>query len=106
MDIAAPSGTTVLAPNNGRVVFAEYLLNTGNTLVIEYGGGLKSYFYHLSVIDVKPDDMVTKGQKVAEVGSTGYSTGPHLHYEMRVGRQSLDPTPLSDGSSELFFLEG
>ena len=105
MDIAAPSGTTVLAPNNGRVVFAEYLLNTGNTLVIEYGGGLKSYFYHLSAIDVKPDDMVTKGQKVAEVGSTGYSTGPHLHYELRVGRQSLNPMPLSDGSSELFFLE-
>jgi murein DD-endopeptidase MepM/ murein hydrolase activator NlpD len=103
MDIAAPTGTPVLAPNNGRVVMAEYLLNTGNTMVIEYGGGLKSYFFHLSSMAVNPGDMVSKGQEVAKVGSTGYSTGPHLHFEMRVGRQSLNPMPLMDGRSQLFF---
>jgi len=104
IDIAAPRGTSVLAPNAGRVVFAEYLLNTGNTLVIEHGGGLKSYFYHLISIDVSPDDMVVKGQKVAAVGNTGYSTGPHLHYETRVGRQSVNPMLLMDGSGALFNL--
>lgn len=103
LDIAAPTGVPVLAPNNGRVVMAEYLLNTGNTMVIEYGGGLKSYFFHLSSMAVEPGDMVSKGQEVAKVGSTGYSTGPHLHFEMRIGRQSLNPMPLMSGESQLFF---
>jgi murein DD-endopeptidase MepM/ murein hydrolase activator NlpD len=103
LDIAAPNGTPVFAPNNGRVVMAEYLLNTGNTMVVEYGGGLKSYFFHLSAMSVNTGDMVEKGQEIAKVGSTGYSTGPHLHFEMRVGKQSLDPMLLMNGQSAIFF---
>ena len=91
MDIAAPEGTSVFAPNAGRVVMAERLLNTGNTIVIEHGGGLKSYYFHLSRIDAAPDDMVEKGARIGAVGSTGYSTGPHLHYEIRIGNRPVNP---------------
>jgi murein DD-endopeptidase MepM/ murein hydrolase activator NlpD len=94
MDIELAEGAPVYAPNNGRIVLAEMLDNTGGTVVIEHGGGLKSYFYHLSRIDVNMDDMVTKGDLVAAVGNTGYSTGPHLHYEMRIGDQAVSPSML------------
>lgn len=103
LDIAADADTPVIAPNNGKVVLAENLLNTGNTLVIEYGGGLKSYFFHMNALSVSEGDLVTKGQEVGLVGSTGYSTGPHLHFEVRIGNQSINPAWLYEGSSNLFF---
>ncbi|MDR2295606.1 MAG: M23 family metallopeptidase [Clostridiales Family XIII bacterium] len=91
MDIAAREGTPVFAPNAGRVVMAERLLNTGNTVVLEHGGGMKSYYFHLSRIDAAPGDMVEKGAPLGAVGSTGYSTGPHLHYEIRIGNRPVNP---------------
>lgn len=103
MDIAADMGAPVSAPNGGRVVYADFLLSTGNTLVIEHGGGLKSYFYHLSEMHVQAGDLVEKGELVALVGSTGYSTGPHLHYEVRVRSNTFDPERLLDGSSQIFY---
>ncbi|MDR0425053.1 MAG: M23 family metallopeptidase, partial [Clostridiales Family XIII bacterium] len=105
MDIAAPTGTPVYAPNAGRAVLAERLLNTGNTLVIEHGGGLKTYYFHMSRIDVAPGDMIAKGDKVGEVGSTGYSTGAHLHYEMRIGDKPVSPSMLFDEAAALYSLE-
>ncbi|NLW78974.1 MAG: M23 family metallopeptidase [Ruminococcaceae bacterium] len=105
MDIAVAEGTPVVAPNNGRVVLAEYLLNTGNTIVIEHGGGLKSYYYHLSALDVELGDMVEKGQLIGAVGSTGYSTGAHLHYEMRIGDQAVSPSMLFEDSAGLYSVE-
>ena len=104
VDIAADKGTPVKAPNDGRVVLAEYLLNTGNTLVIEHGGGLKSYFYHMDSLSVSAGTMVQKGAVVGEVGSTGYSTGPHLHFEMRIGNQAVNPLMLFEGSASLYAL--
>lgn len=91
MDIANAEGTPVVAPGAGRVVLAETLLNTGNTLVIEHGGGLKSYYFHMVQLDVAPGDMVAQGQQVGSIGTTGYSTGPHLHFEMRIGNQAINP---------------
>jgi murein DD-endopeptidase MepM/ murein hydrolase activator NlpD len=104
MDIAAPEGTPVRAPNAGRTVMAERLLNTGNTIVIEHGGGLKSYYFHLSRLDVKAGDMVEKGALIGAVGTTGYSTGPHLHYEMRIGDRPVNPSMLFNESAGLYSL--
>lgn len=102
IDMACPLGTPIVAPQNGVVLFAQYLQLTGNTIVIAHGGGVKSIFYHMDSIDVAAGDIVTTGQKIAEVGTTGYSTGPHLHYEVKIGSQSIDPFQLFDGSSGLF----
>jgi murein DD-endopeptidase MepM/ murein hydrolase activator NlpD len=104
MDIAAAEGTEVIAPNHGRVVFADYLLAVGYTVIIEHGGGLKSYYYHMSELDTAPGAMVQKGEPIGKVGSTGYSTGPHLHYEMRLGgrEQVVSPSMLFNESAGLY----
>lgn len=103
IDIAAPENSPVIAPANGRVVLAQNLLNTGNTLVIEHGGGLKSYFFHMNELKVQTGSMVKQGDEVGLVGSTGYSTGPHLHYEVRIGNQSINPMLLFSGEGQLFY---
>ena len=102
IDMACALGTPISAPQNGVVLFADYLQLTGYTIVIAHGGGVKSMFYHMNSIDVAAGDTVTTGQKIAEVGTTGYSTGPHLHYEVKIGSQSIDPFQLFDGTSGLF----
>lgn len=103
IDIAAPQGTAVLSPNGGKVLFAEFIALTGNTVVIEHGAGLKSYFYHMDSIATEEGAIIAKGDKVGEVGTTGYSTGPHLHYEVKIGNQSVNPWDLFDGRSGIFF---
>lgn len=103
IDIDGNTGDTVSAPNNGKVVYVGTLIFTGNTVVIEHGGGLKSYLFHMDSLAVQQGDMVTKGQKIGTVGSTGYSTGPHLHYEVKIGNQSVNPSQLFDGTSGLYF---
>ncbi len=105
IDIGAPKGTPVQAPAAGRVLFAAELANTGNTLVIEHGDGLKSLFYHMDSLSVAEGDMVERGQQVGTVGSTGYSTGPHLHYEVRLFQNSVNPMRLFDGTSGLYAFE-
>ncbi|MDD4445568.1 MAG: M23 family metallopeptidase [Eubacteriales bacterium] len=103
IDIAVPTGTPVLASNSGRVVRAESIIYTGNTVVIEHGGGLKTYYYHMNSLDVKEGQHVERGTLIGKVGSTGYSTGAHLHFEVKMGRSSLSPWELFDGSSEVYF---
>ena len=102
IDIAAALGTPVLCPADGVIEYAGFLQLSGNTIVLEHGGGLKSYFYHMDSLDVATGDRVTQGSKLGEVGTTGYSTGPHLHYEVKIGRESVSPWPLFDGSSSIF----
>ncbi len=102
IDIAAAEGTNVPASNDGRVVFAGDVIITGNTVVIEHGGGLKTYYYHLSSINTKEGDMVEQGDVIGRVGSTGYATGPHLHFEVKLGEFPLSPWPLFDGSSSVY----
>ncbi|TDK24938.1 M23 family metallopeptidase [Luteimonas aestuarii] len=92
MDIAAPTGTPVKAPAAGIVTFADGdLYLTGGTLLIDHGHGISSNFLHLSRIDVKVGDRVEQGQVVAAVGSTGRSTGPHLHWGMNWFDVRIDP---------------
>lgn len=92
MDIAAPTGTPVKAPAAGVVTFADDdLYLTGGTLLIDHGHGVSSNFLHLSRIDVKVGDRVEQGQAVAAVGSTGRSTGPHLHWGMNWFDVRVDP---------------
>ncbi|MDR0874704.1 MAG: M23 family metallopeptidase [Clostridiales Family XIII bacterium] len=105
MDFAVPTGTPVRAGNTGKVLLAEDLLNTGNTVVIDHGGGLKSYYYHMSALHTETGAMVTKGDLIGEVGSEGYSTGPHLHYEMRIGDQAISPSMLFDPTAGLYSAE-
>ncbi len=92
----------IYAANNGRVVFAQFLDVTGNTIVIEHGGGLKTYYYHLNSIDVATGDMVEIGEVIGGMGTTGYSTGDHLHYEVRIGNISINPHLLHDGTSGVY----
>lgn len=103
IDIAAEKDTPIHASNSGRVVRAESIIYTGNTVVIEHGGGLKTYYFHMERLQVKEGDLVERGQVIGTVGSTGYSTGAHLHFEVKIGKSSLSPWELFDGSSELYF---
>lgn len=91
IDIATAKGTPVLACNNGRVLFADFLQLTGNTVIIEHGYGLKSFHYHMDSLNVKAGDMVQKGQQIGAVGTTGYSTGPHLHFGLAVNNVFVNP---------------
>lgn len=102
IDLAIAKGTPVPASNSGRVLFAGPVIISGNTVVIEHGGGLKTYYMHLDTVDVSAGDMVTKGDIIGTVGTTGYSTGPHLHFEVKIGSMSLDPWSLFDGTSGLY----
>ena len=102
IDIAAPTGTPIIATNYGRVVLAEYLYNTGYTIVIEHGGGLKSLHYHLHTFYVEYNEMVQRGALIGTVGSTGFSTGPHLHFEFRIGDQAINPLKLIEEAAPLY----
>lgn len=103
IDYDCDLGDPVWSPARGRVVYADYLLATGNTVVVEHGGGLKSFFFHLDSLACAQGDFVEQQQVVGYAGTTGYSTGPHLHYEARIGNQSVDPEQLFGGTSGLYF---
>ena len=92
MDIAAPTGTPVKAPADGVVTFAHPdLYLTGGTLVLDHGHGISSNFLHLSKLHAKVGEVVKQGDVVAAVGSTGRSTGPHLHWGMNWFDVRIDP---------------
>jgi len=91
LDIAAPHGKDVAAPAEGTVVFAGLEGGYGNVLVIDHGYGIKTRYGHLAKITVKAGDRIKRGQIIAVVGNTGRSTGPHLHYEVRVNGIPQNP---------------
>jgi murein DD-endopeptidase MepM/ murein hydrolase activator NlpD len=91
LDFAAPRGTPILAAAGGVVVAAGRDAGYGNRVEIDHGDGLMSRYAHASEVLVKPGDLVERGQPVARVGSSGVSTGPHLHFEVRLDGQALDP---------------
>jgi murein DD-endopeptidase MepM/ murein hydrolase activator NlpD len=93
-DIAAGTGVPVKATNAGEVVVAQKLWMRGNTVVLDHGLGVFSVYNHLSRLDVRPGDRVARGQLLGAVGATGFVTGPHLHWEMRIGRISVNPWPI------------
>ena len=89
-----PEGTPVPASNRGQVVFADFVIMTGNTVVIEHGAGLKTIYMHLSELNCSEGDMVEQGDIIGLLGSTGYSTGPHLHFELRINGVKSNPMNL------------
>lgn len=91
IDIAAKRGTKVKASGAGRVLYAGKLKLTGNTVLIEHGFGLKTWYYHMDSLNVKTDDRVKQGDVIGKVGSTGFSTGPHLHFGMSVNGVFINP---------------
>ena len=91
-DIRAATGTPVHATNSGRVVLSEYLpALRGNCIIIDHGCNIFSIYMHLSQRLVKEGDAVKKNQLIGKVGHTGFVTGPHLHWTIRVGWESCDP---------------
>ncbi|HYE68370.1 MAG TPA: peptidoglycan DD-metalloendopeptidase family protein [Anaerovoracaceae bacterium] len=92
IDLAAPTGTPVQAPNNGKVTLvAPGLLSTGNTIVIDHGMGLFTSYYHLNTMNVTVGQSVNKGDVIGTVGSTGFSTGAHLHYAVSIYNTYVNP---------------
>jgi|LGVF01.1.fsa_nt_gb hypothetical protein len=91
IDIAIAKGTPVMATNNGEVKLARSLTLTGNTIVTDHGLGVFSVYYHLDSLNVEEGQYVNKGDIVGEVGTTGFSTGPHLHWTMSYYKTNLDP---------------
>ena len=91
IDIAAASGTAIWAADSGSVVYAAWISGYGNTVAIDHGGGVSTLYAHQSSIAVGYGQKVKKGQLIGSVGSTGYSTGPHLHFEVRVNGSPVDP---------------
>ena len=100
-DYAAGAGTPVLAAGVGRVMLAEEHFFAGKSVFLDHGDGLISMYFHLSSIDVSEGDMVERGQTVGKVGSTGRSTGPHLHWGLRWHGARVDPTPLLGDPTKL-----
>ncbi len=91
LDIATPRGTHVYATNSGKVLLATPLILTGNTILIDHGQGIFSTYFHLNKLTVKEGEMVKKGDLIGEVGTTGFSTGPHLHFIISYYNHNLEP---------------
>ena len=95
VDLKAATGTPIKSANAGKVVLAEELFFSGNTVVVDHGFGLYTYYAHCSTMAVKPGDTVTRGQLIANVGATGRVTGPHLHWACRLNEARVNPVELT-----------
>jgi murein DD-endopeptidase MepM/ murein hydrolase activator NlpD len=111
VDYAAPTGTPAMSVGDGVVEFAGVQGGFGNVVIVRHGGNHTTVYAHLSRIHVRPGQTIQKGQTVGAVGSTGWSTGPHLHFEFRVNGVHVDPqsviqqaqsTPVSPASMARF----
>lgn len=91
LDFAAPRGTPIYAASGGVVTVAGYKSGYGKMVEIHHGNDLVTRYAHASSVKVKVGDIVERGQEIAAVGSTGHSTGPHLHFEVRMAGHPLDP---------------
>ena len=91
LDIAADYGDPVVAANSGTVIYADWMGGYGNAVMIDHGGGLVTLYGHNSSLAVYNGQQVGKGQTIAYAGSTGYSTGPHCHFEVRIHGEVTDP---------------
>ena len=90
-DVSAPIGASFVAAANGIVVKATYNTSYGNMVIIDHGGGVQTLYAHGSEIVVQIGQTVATGDEILKVGSTGYSTGPHAHFEIRINGQTVDP---------------
>lgn len=93
VDLAVPSGSKIVAANAGKVILAKYNGGYGNCVIIDHGGKISTLYAHNSKLLVKVGDVVARGDVIAKSGSTGLSTGPHLHFEVRINGNHTDPMP-------------
>jgi murein DD-endopeptidase MepM/ murein hydrolase activator NlpD len=91
IDIAASTGTPIWSAADGTVIHAGWLGGYGNLVVVDHGNGLATAYAHASAILVAVGQQVAQGETVALIGSTGTSSGPHLHFEVRVNGVAVDP---------------
>jgi murein DD-endopeptidase MepM/ murein hydrolase activator NlpD len=95
LDIAAPTGTAVIAPLAGTVRLAvSDMVLTGGTLLLDHGHGVSTIYIHLSRIDVREGQRVLAGEQIAAIGATGRASGPHLHFQVQWFQERLDPALL------------
>lgn len=99
LDIAAPLGTPIAATNTGKVVLAMNLIMTGNTIVIDHGAGIFSVYEHLDSLNVTENQMVEVGQTIGTMGTTGFSTGSHLHFMISHYHINMEPGYLIYGEA-------
>jgi murein DD-endopeptidase MepM/ murein hydrolase activator NlpD len=99
-DIEALMGTPVVAAASGTVIIAGCQNGYGNVVYIDHGNGLSTRYGHLSRIDVTLGQRISRGEVIGRVGSTGRSTGPHLHYEVRINNAPVNPRPYLPGAGE------
>lgn len=100
LDLRAPTGTAVKAVAQGRVILAESHYYAGNSMYIDHGNGVISLYFHLDRFEVFQGDIVKRGQIIGRAGSTGRSTGPHLHLSISVQGQLVDPAQLFKGTTD------
>ena len=100
-DLAAKAGTEVAAAAGGTVVHAGPAGTYGNLVTLRHDNGFETRYAHLSSVDVKVGDLVEAGTELGKVGTSGYSTGPHLHFEVRHDGKAIDPAPLLPLNSSL-----
>ena len=93
IDIGAAYGTPVVSYQPGTVIIAEYHWSYGNYIVVDHGNGLSTLYAHMSALNANVGDTVSAGQLIGAIGSTGSSTGPHLHFEVRINGATVDPAP-------------
>lgn len=93
IDIGAPYGAPVVTGDSGVVTYAGVMSGYGNVIVVDHGGGLATTYNHLSAFTVGSGQSVGRGEQIGAVGCTGYCTGPHLHFEVRVNGSPVDPMP-------------
>jgi murein DD-endopeptidase MepM/ murein hydrolase activator NlpD len=96
LDLRASTGTPVAASGSGTVTLAQDLYYSGNTVIIDHGGGLFTLYAHLSEIGVQTGQTVAAGATIGQAGATGRVTGPHLHWGAKIGDRPFDPTALLD----------
>ncbi len=105
IDFKGEHGTPILAAAGGRVVFAGRKGGYGNTVEVRHGGGLMTRYAHLSRIAVRPGAKVQQGQQLGGMGSTGRSTGTHLHFEVRLNGRAINPRPFLEAQNDVLKIQ-
>ena len=104
LDIAAPTGTSIVAPDYGKVILTGNFFYSGNYLILDHGYGLLTSYSHLSLIEVSEGQLIKQGQKIGEVGETGRVTGPHLHWTVYLNGTRINPESIiKEGFLESIF---
>ncbi len=91
VDVGAPSGAKIVAMDSGKVLYSGWMSGYGQTIILDHGKGVSTLYAHQSALLVKNNQTVYAGQQIGRVGSTGWSTGPHLHFEVRVNGERVNP---------------